>query len=171
MSQRSKEEAHDYRYFPEPDLPPVKVKKEEVEILRGNLPELPIARRFRFVEQFKISEEDSRILTEEKEMADFFEEVVKACSDPKKAVSFINTILLKHLNNDGMSLAQCRIKVGQLSALIKLINEGVVSNNMAKTEVFDEMYKTGKDPQKIIEEKGLKVVSDTGEIEKVCKNY
>ncbi|MEK7172022.1 MAG: Asp-tRNA(Asn)/Glu-tRNA(Gln) amidotransferase subunit GatB, partial [Patescibacteria group bacterium] len=169
VSQRSKEEAHDYRYFPEPDLPPVKVKKEEVEILRGNLPELPIARRFRFVEQFKISEEDSRILTEEKEMADFFEEVVKACSDPKKAVSFINTILLKHLNNDGMSLAQCRIKVGQLGALIKLINEGVVSNNMAKTEVFDEMYKTGKDPQKIIEEKGLKVVSDTGEIEKVCK--
>ncbi|MBI4994038.1 Asp-tRNA(Asn)/Glu-tRNA(Gln) amidotransferase subunit GatB [Candidatus Peregrinibacteria bacterium] len=169
VSQRSKEEAHDYRYFPEPDLPPIKVEKKEVEGMRRNLPELPASRRFRFIEQFKISEKDACILTEEKEMADFFEEVVKACDDPKKAVSFINTILLKHLNNDGISLFQCRIASGQLGALIKLINEGVVSNNMAKTEVFDEMYKTGKDPQKIIEEKGLKVVSDTGAIEMVCK--
>lgn len=169
VSQRSKEEAHDYRYFMEPDLPPVKVTKGEVENLKANLPELPIDRRLRFVDQFKISEKDAYILTEEKDMADYFEEVVKACNDAPKAVSFINTILLKHLNNDGMELSQCCVKADQLGALIKLINDGVVSNNMAKTEVFDEMYKTGKDPQKIIEEKGLKVVSDTGEIEKVCK--
>lgn len=169
VPQRSKEEAHDYRYFPEPDLPPVLMDRKHVEQLEKLVPQLPLARRLRFVQQFGISEEDAGILTEERSMADYFETVVKTCNDPKKAVSFINTILLKHLNNDGIQLAQCKIASGQLGMLIKLINEGVISNNMGKTEVFETMYARGKDPECIIEEKGLKIVSDMGEIEAICK--
>jgi aspartyl-tRNA(Asn)/glutamyl-tRNA(Gln) amidotransferase subunit B len=169
VSQRSKEEAHDYRYFPEPDLPPVTVAPSEISRLKNLLPELPLARRLRFIEQYGLSEEDAGILTEEPAAASYFEEVAEVSKDPKKAVSFMNTILLKHLNRDGVSLQKCKISAQQLGRLIALINDGTISNNLAKTEVFEAMYETGKDPGRIVEEKGFKVVSDTGAIEEVCK--
>lgn len=169
VSQRSKEEAQDYRYFPEPDLPPVLMKIETVEKMKKLVPELPMIRKQRFVQQYGLTEEDAGILTEAKEMADYFETVVSASKDPKKTVSFINTILLKHLNNDGLAIADCKIKAGQLGKLLCLVNEGVVTNNMAKTEIFDAMYGTGKDPEKIIEEKGLKQVSNADELETLCR--
>ncbi|MBI2638442.1 Asp-tRNA(Asn)/Glu-tRNA(Gln) amidotransferase subunit GatB [Candidatus Peregrinibacteria bacterium] len=169
FSQRSKEEAHDYRYFPEPDLPPMQISHEQIERFKEELPELPLARRQRFIQKFGLSEEDAGILTEEKSMADYFEETVRISKDPKKAVSFINTILLKHLNEDGLRLTDCKIQASQLGKLLKLVNEGVISNNMAKSEIFDAMYSTGKDPEKIVEEKGLKLVSDTGAIEAICQ--
>lgn len=169
VSQRSKEEAHDYRYFPEPDLPPLGLEAKVVAGWKKALPELPLARRMRFMEEYGLSEEDSGILVGQSDMADYFEEVTRISKDPKKACSFINTILLKHLNEDGKSLAECKIKAAQLGKLLELINKGVISNNMGKGEIFDAMYESGKDPEKIIEEKGLKLVSDTGAIEAVCK--
>lgn len=168
--QRSKEESHDYRYFPEPDLPPIVMDTHEVEKLKSEIPELPLARQMRFIEEFGISEKDAGILVEDREMADFFEEVVKASSgDAKKAGSFINTILLKYLHRDNAELKDCKIKARQLGALIKMINDGVISNNMAKTEVFEEMYAAGRDPEKIVEKKGLKMESDSSAIEENCK--
>lgn len=169
VSQRSKEEAHDYRYFPEPDLPPLEQGPHEVEALRSQTAELPLARKTRFVDGFGLSEEDAAILTEDRQMADYFEAVVNRCKDPQKAVSFVNTILLKHLHSEGLMIADAKIKPEHLARLIGLINNSVISNNMAKTEIFEEMYKTGKDPEKIMEEKGLKLVNDSGELETLCK--
>lgn len=169
VPQRSKEEAHDYRYFPEPDLPPLTAEKEYVETLKARVPELPLARRERFAQEFGISEEDAGILAEDRQMADYFEEVVCVSGDAKKAVSFINTILLKHLNEAGLDISACKIKPAQLGNLIKLVNDGVISNNTAKTDVFEEMYETGGDSEKIVEAKGLKQVSDTGALEQFCK--
>ncbi|PIQ78189.1 Asp-tRNA(Asn)/Glu-tRNA(Gln) amidotransferase GatCAB subunit B [Candidatus Peregrinibacteria bacterium CG11_big_fil_rev_8_21_14_0_20_46_8] len=169
VSQRSKEEANDYRYFPEPDLPPLVVTEKEVAHLRGELPELPLARRHRFIQEFGLSQEDAGILTDTRVMADFFENVVAVSKDAKKSVAFVNTILLKHLKEDGIDIAACKIQPQQLGKLITLVNEGTISNNQAKGEVFEEMYTTGEDPEKIIEEKGLKQVSDTGAIEEICK--
>lgn len=169
VSQRSKEEAHDYRYFPEPDLPPVIMDKKHIDLLKKNVVELPLARRTRFVKEFGISEEDAYLLTEDRIMADYFEDTVRACKDAKKAVSFINTVLLKHLNKDGVGLGECKVKAAQMGKLISLINEGVISNNTAKQDVFEAMYAGGESPEKIIEAKGLKVVSDTGSIEDACR--
>lgn len=167
--QRSKEEAHDYRYFPEPDLPPMTTDEKTIGGLKKKVIELPLARRLRFIEKFGLSDEDAGILTEEREMADYFETALRISNDPKKTVSFINTILLKHLNKDGISLADCRIAAEALGRLIKLINEGVISNNMAKTEIFEEMYKNGADPEQVMASKGIKLVSDAGELEALCK--
>lgn len=169
VSQRSKEEAHDYRYFPEPDLPPMKITDEDITKLKESLPELPFARKKRFEEEFEIDQESSKLLTETPEMADFFEEVAKKSGDAKKANAFITTVLIKHLKDEQKPLKDCKITTDQLSAIIKLVGAGDISNNQAKGEVFDSMYKTGKDPKEIIEEKGLKQVSDTGEIEGYCK--
>lgn len=168
-SQRSKEEAHDYRYFPEPDLPPIEVTEKTVSELRKNLPELPLARRLRFIEEYGISEEDAGILTEERAMADYFEATAKVSNDPKKAVSFINTILLKHLHRDALGIPQCKISATRLGRLIALINEGIISNNMAKTEVFEAMYASGMEADAVVKEKGLGLVSDTGALESLCK--
>ncbi|MEK7524136.1 MAG: Asp-tRNA(Asn)/Glu-tRNA(Gln) amidotransferase subunit GatB [Patescibacteria group bacterium] len=170
FSQRSKEGAHDYRYFPEPDLPPLLVEDKAVSKMKSELGELPLQKRLRFIEQFGLCEKDSGILTEEPEMARYFETVVDTSGDAKMAVSFVNTILLKHLNEDGKGLAECKITPEQLGKLIKMIRDGVISNNMAKNEIFAAMYETGKDPEKVVEEKGLKLVSDTGALETLCKN-
>lgn len=169
FSQRSKEEAHDYRYFPEPDLPPLEITEAQIKKMREGVTELPRVRKNRFTKEYGLSQEDARILTEEPQMADYYEEVAKISGDSKKACSFMNTILLKHLNEDFKKLEDCLIKPPQLGALIALVNKGVISNNMAKTEVFTAMYETGKDPELIIEEKGLKQVSDSTAIEAICK--
>jgi len=169
VSQRSKEEAHDYRYFPEPDLPPLEISAKDVEKLRAQVPQLPAERKQRFMTEYGLIDEDAGILTEERDMADFFEAVAKTSGDAKKAVSFINTVLLKHLKDEKKELADCKVKAQDLGKLIKLINDGVISNNMAKTDIFEEMYASGDAPERIIEKKGLKLVSDTGAIEEICK--
>lgn len=169
FSQRSKEEAHDYRYFPEPDLPPIAISRDQVKTWTAQLGELPLARRQRFIQEFGLSEKDAGILTEEKAMADYFEEVVRISQDAPKAVSFITTILLKHLNEDGVAIGECKIRAGQLGALITLVKSGAVSNTMAKSEIFAAMYATGDDPQAVVERRGLKLVSDAGAIEAICR--
>jgi aspartyl-tRNA(Asn)/glutamyl-tRNA(Gln) amidotransferase subunit B len=108
-------------------------------------------------------------LSDDLTLARYFEEVVSKCNDAKKAVSFINTILMKHLNEELITVDQQKVTAEMMAELINLVNKGEISNNVAKAEVFDEMYATGKTPSEIVKEKGLKQVSDTGAIEAVCK--
>ncbi|PIQ80009.1 Asp-tRNA(Asn)/Glu-tRNA(Gln) amidotransferase GatCAB subunit B [Candidatus Peregrinibacteria bacterium CG11_big_fil_rev_8_21_14_0_20_41_10] len=169
ISQRSKEQAHDYRYFPEPDLPPITLTKEEIDTYRTQIPELPRAKYERYISNFNLPEEDARILTEEPARAAFFETVLTICNNPKLAVSFINTILAKPLSDAGLSFNQSPITAENMGKLINLVETTTVSNNQAKTEIFEAMYQTGKDPETIVKEKGIKQVTDTGAITELCK--
>ena len=169
VSQRGKEEAHDYRYFPEPDLPPLTFVPERIEALKKEVIELPLARRLRFIEMYGLTETESEILTEDFGMAQYFEDVAKVSGDARKAAAFINTVLLKHLNADSKGLDGNTVTARQLGDLLRLVEEGVISNNQAKGEIFEAMYATGKDPAVIIDEKGLQQVSDSGEIEKIVR--
>lgn len=163
---RSKEEAHDYRYFPDPDLMPLIVDDAWIKNIRESLPELARARSGRFVSQYGISEYDANILTDNKYLADYFEEVIRAGSPAKKAANWILSELLRELGNEGKEVGACPIRPANLAGLINLIEDGTISGKMAK-DVFINMYKTGANAKKIIEDKGLKQVSDTGEIEAV----
>ncbi|MEK7528857.1 MAG: Asp-tRNA(Asn)/Glu-tRNA(Gln) amidotransferase subunit GatB [Patescibacteria group bacterium] len=169
VSQRSKEEAHDYRYFPEPDLPPLQFSREKVEKLRELVVELPLTRRLRFIEQYGVSEADSETLTQDFHMADYFEKAAKVSGQSKKAASFIGTVLLKHLNESGKGVADSPVSADHIARLIIMVEEGIISNNQAKGELFAEMYRTGKSPDVIVEEKGLKQVSDTGALDAIVK--
>jgi aspartyl-tRNA(Asn)/glutamyl-tRNA(Gln) amidotransferase subunit B len=166
---REKEESDDYRYFPEPDIPPLRLNKKEVDSLRSEIPEMPGVKKKRYINDFGLSEDDARILTEDILLAKYFEEVVGICGDAKKAVSFINTILMKHLKEELISINDQKVTSEMMAELIKLVADGEISNNMAKGEVFEEMYKTGTGPREIVEKKGLKQVSDSSAIEKACK--
>ncbi len=168
-SQRTKEEAHDYRYFPEPDLPPMTVTAGDIDKLKEELPELPFDRKKRFIEEFGLKPEDAYLLTETPELSDFFEETAKLSGNPKSSNSFITTILLKHLKEEQKDLESCNVTPELLAELIELVDSGEISNNVAKGEVFEEMYASGKSPKDIVSEKGLKQVSDEGLIEKLCQ--
>lgn len=171
VTQRSKEEALDYRYFPEPDLPPLILDSEYIQELSRQVPTLPLATKKLFREEYGIQAEELNLLTDTKEMADFFVTANNIAKDPKKVTSFITTVLLKHLKEDGLDINSPENKVTPeaIGELVAAITEGTISNNVAKTTVFEEMYTSGKSPQTIIEEKGLKQVSDTGAIEEFAK--
>lgn len=170
LSQRTKEEANDYRYFPEPDLPPLIAEKAFVEELRAQfVGELPYEKRKRFSQEFKLSEDEVRTLTESREMADFFETANNISKNPKTTSAFITTILLKHLNEAEISISQSKVTAEHIGELVTLIDSGTISNNTAKTTVFEEMFQSGKTPSQIVDEKGLKQVSDTGLIEQLCQ--
>lgn len=168
--QRSKEEALDYRYFPEPDIPPIKLTKENIANIKKDLPLLPLEVKKLLNSKYQIEAEELSILSDTKPMSDFFLQAIEIGQDPKTTTSFITTILMKHLNEDGLDIDSPDNKVSaqSLGELVKLINEGTISNNVAKTTVFEEMYKTGKSPKAIVEEKGLQQVSDTSAIEEMC---
>ena len=165
ISMRSKEEAHDYRYFPDPDLVPIIVDNAWVEKMRHELPELPTAKRERFIKDYSIPEYDAGVLTADKALAQYFEDVVKLCDKPKQASNWVMGDLLRFLNEDKLDIRKCSITAASLADMIKLIEEGTISGKMAK-EIIPEMYKTGKPPQKIIEEKGLVQITDEGELGK-----
>jgi aspartyl-tRNA(Asn)/glutamyl-tRNA(Gln) amidotransferase subunit B len=159
QSMRSKEDAHDYRYFPEPDLPTVVLEAEFVEAVRSALPELPVARRDRFVEGLGLTPYDAGVLTAQKELADFFEAAVAEHANPKAISNWLQSELLGALNRDGLTLAESRISPRSLAALVKLIDSGAISGKMAK-EVFGEMAATGREPAEIVLERGLEQLSD-----------
>jgi aspartyl-tRNA(Asn)/glutamyl-tRNA(Gln) amidotransferase subunit B len=164
-SMRSKEEAHDYRYFPDPDLLPLHVADSWIERVRETLPELPDQKKHRFMKDFGLSAYDANVLIAERARADYFEIVAKG-RDGKMAANWVLNELLGALNKDGKSITDSVIAAGQLGALIDLISDNTISGKIAK-DVFAEMYKSGKDPAAIVEEKGLKQVTDTGAIEKI----
>jgi aspartyl-tRNA(Asn)/glutamyl-tRNA(Gln) amidotransferase subunit B len=162
---RDKESSADYRYFPEPDLPPLTITEKEIASLQDQLPLLPLEKRRKFVEEYGISEEEALFFSEDPALANYFEEVASITKEPQKSASFVGTVLLGRLKNDGLNLSDCKIKATDMAALIQLVKAGDISNNTAKNEVFEEMLKTGNSPDKIVEEKGLKQVSDTSAIE------
>ncbi|HEY8613495.1 MAG TPA: Asp-tRNA(Asn)/Glu-tRNA(Gln) amidotransferase subunit GatB [Roseomonas sp.] len=162
-SMRSKEDAHDYRYFPDPDLPPLVVDPAWIEELRAGLPELPDARRARYVNEFGLSAYDASVLVAEKETAAFYEEVA-AGRDPKVAANWVMGDFFAALNRLGKGIEDSPISARHLGALLDLIADRTLSGKMAK-EVLEAMAETGKPPGTIVEERGLRQVTDTGAIE------
>ena len=164
---RSKEDAHDYRYFPDPDLLPLEISPEWIEQMRATLPELPQAKQARYVNELGLSAYDASILTSSREMADFFETVLAAVpKDAKLCANWIMGELNAQLNRDALDMAQCPISAQQLGSMLARIVDGTLSNSGAK-EVFRTMWAEGGEVDAIIEAKGLKQVSDAGAIEKI----
>ncbi|HAK89401.1 MAG: aspartyl/glutamyl-tRNA amidotransferase subunit B [Nitrospirae bacterium GWB2_47_37] len=164
-SMRSKEEAHDYRYFPEPDLVPMVVSGQWVDEIKSSLPELPDAKRERFVSDYGLPEYDADFLTSEKAVATWFEEAFKLGGQPKAVSNWMMGDLTRLLNEENKGIEECTLKPIQLVEMLKLIDNGTISGKTAKT-VFEEMYKTGKDADAVVKEKGLVQISDSGAIEK-----
>ena len=167
-SMRSKEEAHDYRYFPDPDLLPLSFSENIIEEIKSELPELPDDKKERFQKEYSLSPYDSNILVSEIEIADFFEAVTKG-RDPKIAANWITGEFFAAMNKLGFNIADSPITIDNLSKLIKLIEENVISTRIAK-DVFEIMLENNEDPEEIVEREGLKQVSDSGELEKIIDN-
>jgi aspartyl-tRNA(Asn)/glutamyl-tRNA(Gln) amidotransferase subunit B len=165
---RSKEYAHDYRYFPEPDLVPLSVGAKWRDEIRASLSELPMARRNRFVEQYVLPKYDADVLTEERTVADYFESVARLVKDAKQASNWIMGEVLRVLKEKKIDAAEFSIKPAALAELLNLIADGSISGKIAK-EVFEEMAATGGSAKAIVEQKGLVQVSDTGIIEKAVE--
>jgi len=169
VSMRSKEEAHDYRYFPEPDLPLLVLDREVKKNIERSMPELPESRRKRFVKEYALSEYDAGILATTRALAEFFEETAKLSGQPKAAANWIMGDLLrfyKDSNTDLKTLSDSPVKPKMLADMISLVEKGTISGKIAKT-VMEEMYATGKTPKAIIEEKGLVQISNVDEIEMI----
>lgn len=166
FTMRTKEEAEDYRYFPDPDLLPIIVTDAMIEYCRKKLPELPLARAKRFQLEHSLPEYDAIVLTAEKSLADFYEETAKESNNFKSSSNWIMTEVLRELNADNKTIALSPIKPAQLGRMIALIDKGVISGKMAKA-VFQEMWASGKDPEAIVADKGLVQLSDPTAIEKI----
>ena len=164
-SMRSKEDAHDYRYFPDPDLLPLELKDDFIEKISLEIPELPDEKKKRFIDKFNLSAYEANILVSDKETSEYFEEVIKK-SDVKLATNWITGELFALLNNKNLQITQSPISAQNLSNLINLIQDGTISGKIAKT-VFELMVDGDKDPKKIVEDKGLKQESDPKELEKI----
>lgn len=164
-SMRGKEEAHDYRYFPEPDLVPILVDQKWIDEIKASLPELPDIRRERFVSIYGLPENDANLLVSEKATADWFENAVKLGGQPKAVANWIMGDLMKLLNTENKTIEECHLEPLRLVEMLKLVEHGTISGKIAKT-VFEEMYRTNKTADEIVQEKGLVQISDSGEIEK-----
>jgi len=165
-SMRSKEEAHDYRYFPDPDLLPVVLEQAFVDEIAASLPELPDKKATRFAGEFGLSAYDAGLLVADRETADFYEQVVDAGGakrDPKIAANWMTGDFFRRLNADDLAIADSPVSADQLGGMLDLIADGTISGKIAK-DVFDAMWESGKDAADIVEEKGLKQISDSGEI-------
>ncbi len=166
VTQRLKESAHDYRYFPEPDLVPIVVDEAWEHRIRDRLPELPMARKKRFMEQYGLSAYDAMVLTATRPLADYYEACVSAGAESKKAANWVMGDLQALLTDGKMEITQCRIAPAALAAMIRMIEEGAISGKIGK-EVLADMFETGREPQAIVEEKGLAQISDEAAIEAI----
>ncbi|MDI3323186.1 Asp-tRNA(Asn)/Glu-tRNA(Gln) amidotransferase subunit GatB [Pontibacterium granulatum] len=164
-SMRSKEEANDYRYFPCPDLLPIVIDEDYIDVIRDNLPELPDARKARFIEEYTLSDYDAMVLSGDHHMATYFETVAKTAKDSKLAANWVMGELSKHLNQNDTTIADSPVSADQLGGLLVRIKDNTISGNIAK-KVFEAMWSEGGTADEIIEAKGLKQVTDTGAIEK-----
>ena len=165
---RSKEEAHDYRYFPDPDLVPLKLDDEWIDEFRANLPELPAVRTKRFVSDYGLPEYDATILTASKGMADYFEVCAKQFNQPKTVSNWVMGELMRELNNSGTAISASPITPERLVSLLQMVDEGTISLKVAR-EIFPELYSSGKTPEQIVQEKGLTQVSDEGALAKIIE--
>jgi aspartyl-tRNA(Asn)/glutamyl-tRNA(Gln) amidotransferase subunit B len=171
---RGKEEAHDYRYFPDPDLVPLTIGQEWVEEIRAGLPELPLQKKARFIQSYQIPEYDAGVITQSKVLADYYEECVRLFPEPKQVSNWIMGDLLRLLKEDDKEVEECPLSPRQLTEMLMLIKDGTISGKIAKT-VFEEMYKTGKTAKEIVAEQGLVQITDAEDVtrivEEVLKNH
>ncbi|MEJ2285391.1 MAG: Asp-tRNA(Asn)/Glu-tRNA(Gln) amidotransferase subunit GatB, partial [Desulfobacterales bacterium] len=165
-SMRGKEEAHDYRYFPDPDLLPLVIDEAWIDVVKKNLPELPEARKKRFIQQYELPSYNAQLLTSDRELADYFEDCTGEFAHPKKVSNWVMGSLLGLLNFQEKTIQESPIPALELARLLSLVEEGVISGKIAKT-VFDEMARTGKPAKQIVEEKGLIQITDTDALEDV----
>jgi aspartyl-tRNA(Asn)/glutamyl-tRNA(Gln) amidotransferase subunit B len=166
FSMRSKENAQDYRYFPDPDLLPIVLTDEMIAKFKSELPELPIDRENRFITQYGLPSYDAGVLTAEKELADYFEGVVKVSNNPKASSNWVMGELLRELNNANKPIIDCPITGASLGEMILLIDKGDVSGKMAKS-IFTEMWTTGKSPSEIVKDKGMTQITDPAKIAQI----
>ena len=166
VSMRGKEEAHDYRYFPDPDLVAIAIDKQWMEKVEASLPELPDAKRDRFMQDYELPSYDAQVLTSSKALADYFEAVLQRFGQTKVVSNWIMSELLRELKKDDEDIEGCKVRPEQLGELLELIDTDIISGKIAKS-VFQEMYTTGKNAAALVEEKGLKQVKDEGAIESV----
>ncbi len=174
--QRSKEEAHDYRYFPEPDLPPLSLESAWVEEVRASLPELPQAKRDRFVAEFGLSRYDANVLVEDQAVADYFERAVRVAGEalnPKLIANWVTGELFRLMNEDGIAVTEVKVTPEDLVALVEMVQAGAINQPAAK-KTFSVMWETGRPPREIVEELGLRQIADvdelTGVVAKVIAN-
>lgn len=163
---RTKEEANDYRYFPEPDLMPIRLSDEYINNIKDTLPELPERRKKRYIEELGLPEYDAGIITSSKTLSDFFESATKSCGNAKAVSNWIMTDIIRIAREKGIEYNELPFTSEQFAKLITLIDKGTISGSIAK-KVFEEMVETGKEPEKIVEEKGLVQISDEGAIKEV----
>jgi aspartyl-tRNA(Asn)/glutamyl-tRNA(Gln) amidotransferase subunit B len=168
FAMRSKEEAHDYRYFPEPDLVPLTVSAEWLARVKASMPELPAGRRKRFVEQHGLREYDAQVLTATRELADYYEIVAKACGDARAAANWVTGDLAALLKAAGKEVDESPVSPERLGELISLIASGELTGKLAK-EILPRMFETGEAARAIMEREGLKAMSDSGELEKIIE--
>ncbi|MEI7942059.1 MAG: Asp-tRNA(Asn)/Glu-tRNA(Gln) amidotransferase subunit GatB [Candidatus Riflemargulisbacteria bacterium] len=168
-SMRSKEDAHDYRYFPDPDLVPILISDEWILKVQGSLPELPEERKNRYINSFSLSGYDAEVITAEKETADFFETTVSCGSKPKETVNWIMSEILGYLNQKGLTLSQTKLTPKLLAELLLLIDKNTISGKIAKT-ILPEIIETGEKAENIVKNKGLAQVSDEGELKIIIQS-
>ncbi len=168
VSQRSKEVAADYRYFPEPDIPPLLITKEMIQKLKDELPELPEVKAKRYQEELGLSSEIASQLAAASDLAKYFETALAIAGDAKKTANWILSELTAVWKEASIEASESKLSAENLGKLVKLIEEGTISNKIAK-DIFEEVYNGDLDPEKVVEEKGLKVMSDSGELEKIVQ--
>lgn len=167
LSMRSKEKAPDYRYFPEPDLPPLIIKDDWINEVRSRMPELPRERKLRFLREYKIPEYDARVLTADKSLADFYEETVKLFPEAKMVSNWVMGEFLRGLRERGISLEECPLTASRLAGMLNLIKEGTISGRIAK-DVLAEMFNAGKEARKIVRERGWRQLSNEDEVRRLA---
>jgi aspartyl-tRNA(Asn)/glutamyl-tRNA(Gln) amidotransferase subunit B len=169
ISMRGKEDAHDYRYFPDPDLLPLVIDNPWIDSIKLTLPELPNAKKERFITQYKLPSYDAEVLTSSRELADYFEKCTSGLPNPKLVSNWIMGPLLGLINTLGQPISKSPIEPSDLAELLKLLDEGVISGKMAKT-IFEDMAESGKSPHQIVKEKGMVQLSDTDALETIVQN-
>jgi aspartyl-tRNA(Asn)/glutamyl-tRNA(Gln) amidotransferase subunit B len=169
LSMRSKEHAHDYRYFPEPDLVPLRVGAEWMDRVRAAMPELPTVKRARFVAAYGLREYDAQILTATRSVSEYFEEATSVSGDPKTTANWVIGDLFGMLKTAGKEISDSPIPPEHLGELVKLINSNELSGKLAK-EIFPKMFETGDSPASIMDREGLRQISDSGSLEKIVQS-
>jgi aspartyl-tRNA(Asn)/glutamyl-tRNA(Gln) amidotransferase subunit B len=166
LSMRGKEEAHDYRYFPEPDLLPLKIDESWIKEIKAKMPELPLEKKERFIREYKLPSYDAYILTSSKALGSFYEDCVREYPNAKVVSNWVMGELLKELNKDNRDVTECLISAHNLAELLGMIEKGTISGKIAKT-IFEQMYRSGKSPEEIVKEKGLVQISDEDSLNKI----
>jgi aspartyl-tRNA(Asn)/glutamyl-tRNA(Gln) amidotransferase subunit B len=163
---RSKEGSSDYRYFPEPDLPPIEVSAEQLEQWKAEIPELPAQKRSRYETQLGLSAYDARVLTDDREVAEYFEAAVAAGANPKLVTNWVTQDIAAYLNNNKLTISEIALKPEVLAELVNLIEKGTISGKIAK-ELLSELIAKGGSAKELVEKKGLIQISDPAELEKI----